>query len=194
MFLRALVIVGVAEFLVMLLLPFLGLPGGIWKAAIDAAVLVALSAPFLYVWVARGMAERLSEKYIQGFLENVRDLVQSVTPEGRFLYVNRAWRETLGYREDEVPRLSLFDIVHPDHQMECQRLMQRVLGGEPLQNVEAIFVAKDGRNIFVSGNVHCVFEGALMDYQKLYDRYMLDDWPIRLGNLASTLGQPGNLL
>jgi PAS domain-containing protein len=70
------------------LLPFLGLPGGIWKAAIDAAVLVTLSAPFLYVWVARGMAERLSEKYIQGFLENARDLVQSVTPEGRFLYVN----------------------------------------------------------------------------------------------------------
>jgi hypothetical protein len=31
-----------------------------------------------------------------------------------------------------------------------------------------------------------------MDYQKLYDRYIRDDWPIRLGNLASALGRVSN--
>ena len=28
--------------------------------------------------------------------ENANDLIQSVDPEGRFLYVNKAWLHTLG--------------------------------------------------------------------------------------------------
>ena len=36
------------------------------------------------------------EKYWDLF-ENANDLIQSVTPEGKFIYVNRVWRETLKY-------------------------------------------------------------------------------------------------
>lgn len=39
---------------------------------------------------------KTEEKYWDLF-ENANDLIQSVTPEGKFIYVNRAWRETLKY-------------------------------------------------------------------------------------------------
>jgi len=45
---------------------------------------------------------RQSEADWQELLENAIDLVQSMTPDGRFLYVNSAWRDTLGYSQDEV--------------------------------------------------------------------------------------------
>ena len=103
-------------------------------------------------------ALRESEERYRDLLENATDLIQSVTPEGSFIYVNRAWRETLGYREDEIPGLSLMDIIHPDSKAHCAETFQRVMAGEDIERVEAMFVAKDGRTITVEGNINCRFK------------------------------------
>src|SRR5690606_25629559 len=42
---------------------------------------------------------RETEGRLQHFLDTAHDLIQSVAPDGRFLYVNRAWQETLGYSD-----------------------------------------------------------------------------------------------
>ncbi len=91
--------------------------------------------------------------------ENAHDLIQSVSPEGRFLYVNRAWLRTLGYTRDEVGELNVFDVIHPDSRDHCEQMMQQLLGGEPVIRVEADFRAKDGRRIRVEGTAACRFEG-----------------------------------
>ncbi len=103
-------------------------------------------------------ALRESEERYRDLLENANDLIQSVTPEGSFIYVNRAWRETLGYSEDEIPGLSLMDIIHPDSKAHCAETFQRVMAGEDIERVEAMFVAKDGRTITVEGNINCRFK------------------------------------
>jgi len=38
--------------------------------------------------------------------ENANDLIQSVTPDGHFRYVNESWLETLGYKKDEIINLT----------------------------------------------------------------------------------------
>jgi len=91
-------------------------------------------------------------------LENADDIVQSVSPDGRFLYVNRAWRETLGYTPEESAQLSLLDIIHPDSQPHCISLFERVIAGESVNGIEATFAAKDGRKISVEGSANCRFE------------------------------------
>ncbi|MEN9222417.1 MAG: CHASE3 domain-containing protein, partial [Thermostichus sp. BF3_bins_97] len=55
------------------------------------------------------MALKESEDRYRDLFENATDLIQSVDVEGHFLYVNRAWRETLGYGEEEIHRLTLKD-------------------------------------------------------------------------------------
>ena len=62
---------------------------------------------------------RESEERYRDLFENANDLIQSVAPDGSLVYVNRAWRETLGYSEEEIPGLSLFDVIHPDSQGHC---------------------------------------------------------------------------
>ena len=91
-------------------------------------------------------ALRESEEGYRDLLENASDPIQSVTPEGSFIYVNRAWRETLGYGEDEIPGLSLMDVIHPDSKAHCAETFQRVMAGEDIERVEAMFVAKDGQD------------------------------------------------
>lgn len=103
-------------------------------------------------------ALRDSEERLQDFLDSAHDLIQCVSPEGRFLYVNRAWKKTLGYDDGDVSRLSLFDIIHPESIPNCMINFQQVLGGQSLANYETVFVAKDGRQIAVQGNVNCRFE------------------------------------
>jgi len=87
--------------------------------------------------------------------DNAHDLIQSVTPEGYFLYVNRTWRETLGYDETTVPKLTLSDIIHPDSRTHCLGLFQQVMSGGRIDRIEATLVTKDGRTILVEGSASC---------------------------------------
>ena len=103
-------------------------------------------------------ALRRSEEKYRDLFENATDLIQSVAPDGSILYVNRAWRETLRYSEEEIPDLSIFDIIHPECN-ECGPYFRSIVFGEKAGRVETIFITKDGRKIIVEGNVNTVFEG-----------------------------------
>ncbi len=100
---------------------------------------------------------RKSEQEHQDILENINDLIQSVAPDGSFIYVNRSWMNTLGYTKEEVPSLSMFDIIHPDSREHCKKIFERVLNREEVKNIEAKFLTKDGREILVEGSSNCRF-------------------------------------
>ncbi len=100
---------------------------------------------------------RKSEERYRDLFENASDLIQSVGPEGSILYVNRAWREAMGYGEDEITDLSIFDIIHPDC-MSCGPDFKSVVYGEKTGRIETVFLTKDGMEIIVEGNVNSVFE------------------------------------
>ncbi|NJK28099.1 MAG: PAS domain S-box protein [Coleofasciculaceae cyanobacterium SM2_3_26] len=77
--------------------------------------------------VERTAALRDREAQLQDLFENANDLIQSVRLEdGRFEYVNRAWRETLGYSEAEIAQLTIFDVLHPEYHGHCDCLMARI--------------------------------------------------------------------
>ncbi len=101
---------------------------------------------------------RRSEERFRDLFENANDLIQSVRPDGTFLYVNRAWREALGYSAEEVAGLSMQDIIDPSCMSHCMAMFQRVLAGEKLPRVEAMFRTKDGRTIHLEGSSNCRFE------------------------------------
>lgn len=98
-----------------------------------------------------------SEEKYRDLFENASDLIQSVTPNGRFVYVNRAWRETLGYTEAEVAKLTAFDVIHPDCQRHCMEVFQKVMSGQKVGQIKAEFITKYGQKISVEGNVNCKF-------------------------------------
>ena len=98
-----------------------------------------------------------AERYLDLF-ENASDLIQSVGPEGNFLYVNHAWKQTLGYEEAEVGKLSIADVVSPDALSHCMQLLERVRAGEEIGRFEVTFITKAGEPVVLEGNVNCRFE------------------------------------
>ncbi|MFC1859204.1 PAS domain S-box protein [Thermodesulfobacteriota bacterium] len=98
------------------------------------------------------------ERRSNDIIENANDLIQSVAPDGRFLYVNRAWFETLEYDSAEISKKTIFDIIHPDDRDHCSEIFTRVLAGEDIENVKVRFISKTGKKILVEGNVNCKFQ------------------------------------
>lgn len=101
---------------------------------------------------------RQREEQLRDLFENATDLIQSVAPDGHLLFVNRAWLNTLGYRMADLAALTIFDIIHPDCLAECREQFLRVLRGEPVTGMQAVFRAQDGRKIHVEGSASCRFE------------------------------------
>ncbi len=84
-------------------------------------------------------------------------MLQGVSLEGRFLYVNREWCKTLGYSPQEVKHLNLADVVHPDSLPAFGRLRNEP-PGQPGKRCEIRFVAKDGREVVTEGIAGCLFD------------------------------------
>ena len=104
------------------------------------------------------MELRESEERYRDLFENAGDLIQIVTPDGRFLYVNRSWRETLGYSEGEVSGLTLFDIIDPKCEGHCHSTFDRILSECRIDPLETVFITKDGRKVILEGSASCKSE------------------------------------
>ncbi len=103
-------------------------------------------------------ALRESREQVQDFLDNANDLICTVAPDGRFLYVNRKWRETLGYEEADLVRIRFTDIVHPDRRQQTEVVRQQVLAGRKVEEFETEFVTREGQSVTVSGHINARVE------------------------------------
>jgi PAS domain S-box-containing protein len=95
---------------------------------------------------------RESETRYHDLIESSHDIVQSIDPEGGFEFVNRSWHRHLGYTPEELPNLTLFDIVDEVDHNHCSLLIGQIMSGKSFEQVEVTFVAKDGRKFPVEGN------------------------------------------
>ncbi len=69
--------------------------------------------------------------------------------EGRFLQVNLAFCQFLGYTEDELLRLRLLDVTHPGDRAETQRYFSEVLAGlRQTIDLEKRCTRKDGATVW----------------------------------------------
>lgn len=94
-----------------------------------------------------------SEQRYQAVIENASDMIQSVRPDGTFEFVNRAWLNTLGYTPDELPDMTIWDIIHPSSLEHCQAEFTKAIRGDPIEFFEATFRTKDGQAVPVEGSV-----------------------------------------
>jgi diguanylate cyclase (GGDEF)-like protein/PAS domain S-box-containing protein len=97
---------------------------------------------------------QLDTELLSEWFDSIGDLIQIVAPDGRFLFVNRAWREVLGYTSAEAATLNILNVIHPDHYVQYPELIQRVMSGEDVGLIEISFQTKRGETIVIDGNTN----------------------------------------
>lgn len=93
-----------------------------------------------------------SEARYRAVIENASDMIQSVRPDGTFEFVNRTWHDKLGYTEDDLKGMIIWDVIHPDSMQHCQVAFGEVMQGNSLDNVLVTFKTKDGQAIPAEGS------------------------------------------
>ncbi|MCB2183662.1 MAG: diguanylate cyclase [Desulfobulbaceae bacterium] len=98
-----------------------------------------------------------SEKQYRDLVENSSDIIQSISTDGKIIYANNAWRKALGYSVKETGELNIAEIIHPDCFQHCMDKFRRIMSGEEISHIEAVFLSKDKKKITLEGNVNCKF-------------------------------------
>lgn len=96
-------------------------------------------------------ALRRSEERYRDLVDNANDLIHSVDIEGRILFVNNAWKRTLGYSEEDLGRITMYDLLPPDKHESSRNWLKNApasIGSDPWRSD---FITKDGRRLLLEG-------------------------------------------
>ena len=95
--------------------------------------------------------------------ENAPIGVALLTPDGRFALVNRALTELLGYAPDELTRLALTEVMHPDDVAAHGKVTANLAYGWE-RAVERRLVRADGTTVWVALTNELVRDGEIPLY------------------------------
>ena len=102
-------------------------------------------------------AERDSERRFRTLFEQAQAAMAFAGLDGQIFSVNPAFYEWLGYTEDELRSLSLFDITHPQDVAKTQDAWRRVMAGEePGFRFDKRFIRRDGQSLWADVNARLV--------------------------------------
>jgi PAS domain S-box-containing protein len=94
-----------------------------------------------------------SETKFRAFVEDVNDLIYSVTPDGIFSYLSPQFQEMWGYEVDEFLHKSFLPLVHPEDIQIPTTSNQRLLEtGEKQSNIEFRTKRQDGSWFWITCN------------------------------------------
>jgi len=93
------------------------------------------------------------EEELQAFLDEAHDLIQSVDQQGDYVYVNRAWSQTLGYSREEALGLSMFNVIDPEYIPHCQKMFRTLLKEQKTVFINVVLRSKAGKAVRAEGNV-----------------------------------------
>jgi PAS domain S-box-containing protein len=103
-------------------------------------------------------ALKQTEENHKTLLNSANVLIQSVNAECRYVYVNDEWKKTLGYTDKDLEVITMMNVIRKDQITHCMNIFKSVVSGNPVYDVETVFVAKDGKEIVVHGNACPIFK------------------------------------
>ncbi|HEY9649738.1 MAG TPA: PAS domain S-box protein [Coleofasciculaceae cyanobacterium] len=98
------------------------------------------------------LAIAASEQKYRELVETSQDIIWSVDTQGCLTFVNQAVQQILGYEPEEMLGRSFTDFTAPEQVAKDVEGLRYVLRGNSVLQYEAIYLAKDGRKIYVLRN------------------------------------------
>ena len=99
----------------------------------------------------------IMEEELKDFFNNANDLIQIINHDGTVRFVNQKWKEVMGYSDEDIPRLRMRDFIRKDHLSHCEEIFEKLAGKETYENIDVIFVNRNGEEVFLNGNINSKF-------------------------------------
>ncbi len=110
-----------------------------------------------------------SESRYKTLINDSLELIQSIGVNGEILFVNNTWKNILGYSDDEIATLNIFDIIADESKPQCLVEYEIIMSGESIYNVNTIFKTKNGKKVYLEGNsVPRIIEGEVLGTQGFF--------------------------
>lgn len=100
---------------------------------------------------------RRSNQQLMNLFDSANDLIQIVSPEGGFIFVNKTWKEKLGFSDKEIAKLKFSDILDDSTLESTLKKISDISQDNEETKVDTILRSKSGEKIFVTGNLNCSF-------------------------------------
>ncbi|MBR9999796.1 MAG: PAS domain S-box protein [Cyclobacteriaceae bacterium] len=100
-----------------------------------------------------------SNAQLKDLFDKANDLIQIFSSDGKFLFVNKTWKNRLGYQDHEIPLLRFENIVEESVKEKTLLEINSTTPDLPEKNIDSILISKTGEKIDISGTVYCSYKG-----------------------------------
>lgn len=105
-----------------------------------------------------------SEARFKGIFDDATHGIAMVDPDGDFIIFNHRTAEMLGYTEDELKSMNLFEITHPEDIGVCKGKFNTLLsGGLNSYRIEKRYLKKDGSYLWADISVKPILKDGKID-------------------------------
>jgi PAS domain S-box-containing protein len=112
-------------------------------------------------------SEKATWERSKDFCENINDMILCLATGGNIIFANRDCRNLIGYGEEDISRLSIFELFPEEYREHYREVMQRAISGEQITGYSTVLLDKNGKRTPVEGNMNCRFVEGKPDYVRL---------------------------
>lgn len=98
------------------------------------------------------------EKDYRDLSENAFDPIQRVSPDGGLVYVNKKWKEILGYSSDEVAEMKVFDIIKKSDVTAYKKALSDANMKNKNEKIKVSYRTKRGKDILFEVSISGRFD------------------------------------
>ncbi len=118
-------------------------------------VFLLLVALFFFIlnYLIDSLILQVTEYKYKDVFHKSRDLIQNISPEGKIIFVNPAWKERMGYSDTEISNLNIKDIIFEKDYKAWLEKIKYISTGKSLDYLEIRVITKNKEVLWVTGNI-----------------------------------------
>jgi PAS domain S-box-containing protein len=86
----------------------------------------------------------LSEERYKDLLRSTSQLIHSADVEGKIVFINERWKNSLGYTLTEVQGKNILDFIEEESKISCHTKFMRIMSGEKVDSIKLKMIGKNG--------------------------------------------------